>query len=173
MSFRTKPLALRGALALCGALLLAACDPGQATSPEAVVGSWLSEDVQGSGYQTLQTKQWVDLLADGTYRWTTEVRGPAGRPDDRLIETYEHSGSWKIAGDRLALRTMTGMGWRHGEGGYQADYAGEWNDQHRIEMDGDRMKLHYLTRPEQSILPYTLVFERIADTGPFPMGNGR
>ncbi|HEY7768063.1 hypothetical protein [Longimicrobium sp.] len=171
MTFCTIPLAVRRALALCGALLLAACDPGQATSTQAVVGSWRTAEVQGSGSQSLQTEQWVDLLADGTYRWTTQVRGPGGRPDDGLIETYEHSGSWKIVGDRLALRTVTGMGWRQGRGGYQADYVGEWNDQHRIEVDGDEMKLHYMTRPEQSILPYTLVFERMIDTGPFPMSR--
>jgi hypothetical protein len=173
MSFRTKPLALRGALALCGALLLAACDPGQVTSPAAVVGSWRSVEAQGSGSQSLRTDHWVDLLADGTYQWTTQVSGTGGRPEDGLIETVEHSGSWKIAGNRLGLRPITGMGWRHGQGGYQADYPGEWNYQRRIEVDGDRMELHYVTRPEQSILPYTLVFERMIDTGPVPMSHGR
>ncbi|HEX8316884.1 hypothetical protein [Longimicrobium sp.] len=173
MRLPTLPLAARRALALYGAFLLAACDPGQATSPEAVVGSWRTVQQQGSGSQSLRTEQWLDLLAEGTYRWTTQVSGTGGRPGDGLIETFEHSGSWKIVGDRLGLRTMTGMGWRHGQGGYQADYAIEWNYQHRIEVGGDQMKLHYMTRPEQSILPYTLVFERMIETGPFPMGNGR
>jgi hypothetical protein len=162
---------VRRALALCGALLLAACNPGGATSPEAVVGSWRAVEQQGSGSQSLQTQQWVDLLADGTYRWTIVVGGPAGRPGDGLIETFEHSGSWKIVGGRLGLLTVTGRGWRPGEAGYQVDYAGEWNYQHRVEVNGDRMELHYTTRPEQSVLPYTLVFERMVDTGPFPMGR--
>jgi hypothetical protein len=167
------PLALRRALSLCGAVLLAACDPGQVTSPEAVVGSWRAAEVQGSGSQPLQTEQWVDLLADGTYRWTIRVSDPARPPQDALVETFEHSGAWKVLGNRLGLRTITGMGWRQGQGGYQADYVGEWNYQHRIDVDGDHMKLHYMTRPEQSILPYTLVFERMTDTGPFPMAHGR
>jgi hypothetical protein len=172
MTFRTT-LAVRRALVLCGALLLAACDPGQATSPDAVVGSWRAVEQQGSGSQSQRTEQQVDLLADGTYRWSIHVSGPAGRPEDGLIERFEHSGSWKIEGNRLGLLTMTGMGWRRATGGYQADYVVEWNYQHRIEVDGDRMQLHYVTRPEQSILPYTLVFERMVDTGPFPMGHGR
>jgi hypothetical protein len=161
------------ALLTLGALLLSACDPGRATSPEAVVGSWLSAEVQGSGSQSLQTQQWVDLFADGTYRWSIHVSDPARPPQDALVETYEHSGSWKIAGSRLGLLTLTGMGWRRTTGGYQADYVGEWNYQHRIEVEGDQMKLHYTTRPEQSILPYTLVFERMTDTGPFPMATAR
>jgi hypothetical protein len=173
MTFRTMPLALRGALALCGALLLAACDPGQATSPEAVVGGWRTVQQQGSGSQSLQTRQWLDLLADGTYRWSIHVSDPARPPQDALVETFEHSGSWKIEGGRLGLRTITGMGWRRGTGGYQADYVGEWNYQHRIEVNGDRLQLHYTTRPEQSVLPYTLVFERMVDTGPVPQGHVR
>jgi hypothetical protein len=170
---RLSTMPVRRALATCGALLLAACDPGRATSPEAVVGSWLSAEVQGSGSQSLQTEQWVDLHADGTYRWSIHVSDPARPPQDALVERFEHSGSWKIVGNRLGLLTVTGMGWRRGQGGYQVDYAGEWTFQHRIEVDGDRMKLHYTTRPEQSVLPYTLVFERMVDTGPFPMGHRR
>jgi hypothetical protein len=167
------PLVVRRALAVCGALLLAACDPGQATSPEAVVGSWQAVEQQGSGSQSLQTHQWVDLLADGTYRWTIRVSDPARAPHEGVIEMFEHSGNWKIVGSRLGLRTVTGMGWRQGKGGYQADYAGEWNYQHRIEVDGDQMKLHYMTRPEQSSLPYTLIFERMIDVGPGPLAHGR
>ena len=172
MTFPTMPLAVRRALVLCGALLLAACDPGQATWPEAVVGSWRTVQHQGSGSQALRTEQWVDLLADGTYRWSIQVSGTGGRPEDGLVETFEHSGSWKIEGSRLGLRTVTGMGWRQGRG-YQVDYVGEWNYQHRVRVDGGRLELHYTTRPEQSVLPYTLVFERMVDTGPFPMGHGR
>jgi len=173
MRFPTMPVTILRALALCGALLLGGCDPGQATSPEAVVGSWQAVEQQGGGSQSLQIQQWVDLLADGTYLWSIHVSDPARPPHDAVVETYEHSGSWKIAGGRLGLLTMAGMGWRRGQGGYQADYVGEWNYQHRIEVEGDQMKLHYTTRPEQSILPYTLVFERMADTGPFPMAHGR
>lgn len=172
MSFRTMPLALRGALTLCGAVLLAACDPGRATSPEAVVGSWLSAQLV-SGSSSLHSEQRVDLRADGTYAWFVRISGPAGRPEDGLIETFEHSGSWKIAGGQLGLHTLSGMGWRHGQGGYQADYAGEWNYQHRLKVEGVRMELHYVTRPEQSIAPYTLVFERVADTPPGPQAHRR
>lgn len=163
---------VRRALVLCGALLLASCDPGQATtSPEAAVGTWRAVEHQGSGSQARRTEQWLDLLADGTYRWSIHVSGPAGRPVDGVIETFDHSGSWKIVGSRLGLLAETGMGWRHTQGGYQADYAGEWNYEYRVEVDGDRMKLHYLTRPEQSLLPYTLVFERMVGVAPFPMGH--
>lgn len=171
MTFRTMPLAVRRALALCGALLLAACDPGRATAPEAVVGSWQAVEQQGSKAYSLQTQQWVELHADGTYRWTIHVSDPARPPQDALVERFEHSGSWKIQGGRLGLLTMTGMGWRRGTGGYQADYVVEWNYQHRIEVEGDRMELHYITRPEQSILPYTLIFERVVDTGPVAMAR--
>jgi hypothetical protein len=171
MSLSMMPV--RRALALCGALLLAACDPGQATGPkaEALVGSWQTMQQQGSGSRALRTEQWVDLLADGTYRWTIRVSDPARPAHEGVIEMFEHSGNWKIVGGRLGLRTLTGTGWRPDGSGYQVDYAGEWNYQHRIEMDGGRLHLHYMTRPEQSILPYTLVFERMVDTGPVPMGR--
>ena len=171
---RLSTMPVRRALALCGALLLAACNPGQATSPEAeaLVGSWHAVEEQGTGSQALRTDQWLDLLADGTYRWTRQVSEPARPPQDAVVERFEHSGDWKIAGNRLGLRTMTGMGWRRGQGGYQADYAAEWSYQHRIRVDGDRLELHSFY-PGQTTVPYMLVFERMVGVAPVPMGHGR
>ena len=150
---------------LAAALLattLAACT-GDATGarPADLVGLWARDEVQ-SGTVQLHTIESLELRAEGVYSWTTAVYGPGGREADGLLDTFTHGGDWAVRDGRLALRTLHGMGWRvESPGGYQADFVAEWSPRHRIRLDGDRLQLTYLPRPEESSVVRTLVFHRV------------
>ena len=149
---------------LAAALLLAtlaACS-GDATGarPADLVGLWLREEVQ-SGTVELHTIEELELRAEGVFSWTTEVYGPGGREADGLVERISRGGDWEMRGDRLALRTLHGIGWRvDAPGGYQEDYAGQWDLRHRARLTGDRLHLTFLPEPENSSPRRTLEFQR-------------
>jgi hypothetical protein len=121
----------------------------------------------------LRTEFQIDLLADGTYHWATRIHDTIRPAGDQLVESYDHSGTWRIRGGRLGIRTTTGYMWRRGHGQSQLDYVPEWNYQHQLEVQGDRLTLLYHPTREQSITPYTRVYHRVIDTGPVPFSHRR
>lgn len=170
---RTRiPSAFAVVAAACAALVLAACNPGEATiPPDSLVGGWRAVELQGTGEQAPRTEHQIRLRADGTYQWSTRSYGAAGRPEDGLVESFEHMGSWRVQGDRLGLQTLSGFTWRPGEGTRQLDYLPRWEYRHRLEVSGDLLTLHYLPTPEMSVAPYTRVYHRFVPTSPGPTGS--
>lgn len=147
------PLAV---LALASA---AACaDSPTAPRPGELAATW---HASASDPAPLTTHQWLELRRDGTFVWTTEVYGPGGRAEDGLLETFSQGGDWDVRGDRLALRTLWGIGWTAGGGAFQADYVAAWDDRHRVRIEGGRLHLTFEPRPEDSSVRRTTVFERV------------
>lgn len=153
---------MRSLVFLVAALLLASCS-SDATGPRPAElgGTWHRSEAQPAGAAQLRTEEWLELAGDGRYTWTTEVYGPEGRAADGLVETFSSGGDWRIRGDRLALRTRFGMGWRVGTGGYQADYILQWNQRQQVRLEGDLLHVTYLPRPEDSSVRGTVVFARV------------
>lgn len=158
-----RTMAVRVVTALCGPVLLAACDPGRALSPEDVAGSWVFSDQQGSGAQAVRTEERVDLEADGTYHWTIRSSGPGGRPDDGMLASHWHTGSWRLQGSLLVLRTRVGAHWQHAAGVSQVDYADEWRYTHRLRLNGDLLTVRFLAQSPEGAGPYTRVFQRTTE----------
>ncbi|HEY0015787.1 MAG TPA: hypothetical protein VGC13_05690 [Longimicrobium sp.] len=157
------PTLLRVAFAAL-AVLLAGCDDGP-TTPDSLTGNWLAVLEQGSGQTAMRVEDRLELTDDGRYVWTTVAFGPEGRSQDGMVAWYSRSGDWGVEGDRLALRTMGGMAWEHDRGSSQLDYMPEWNQGHRLRVEGTRLLLTELPPPERSLAARTYVFQRT--TGSF------
>lgn len=149
-------LRLLAALALATA---AGCaDTATAVRPAELAATW---HASASDPAPLTTHQWLELRPDGTFAWTTEVYGPGGRVEDGLLETLSQGGDWETRGERLALRTLWGVGWAVEDGASRADYAAAWDDRHRVRIEGGRLHLTFEPRPEDSSVRRTTVFERV------------
>lgn len=150
------------------AVLLAGCDDGP-TTPDSLTGTWLSVLEQGTGASTTRVEDRLELTGDGRFVWTTVAFGAEGRSDG-MSAWFSSSGDWGVDGERLDLRTLSGMAWEHGRGWSQADYAPQWVRAHRLRMESGRLVLTELPPPERSLAPRTFVFSRTfsAFDGPQP-----
>jgi hypothetical protein len=141
------------------ALLLAGCDDGP-TTPGSLTGNWLAVVQQGSGAAATRVEDRLELTADGRYVWTTVAFGGGGRTQDGMMAWVSSSGDWGVEGDRLALRTVSGMSWEHGRGWSQLDYASQWIRAHRLRMEGATLVLAEVPPPERSLAARTYAFQR-------------
>lgn len=139
------------------AILLTGCDDGP-TTPESLTGNWLAVAAYPNGSRV---EDRLELTSDGRFVWTTVAFGAGGRTQDGMGSWFSRSGDWGVEGDRLALRTMSAMAWEEGHGWSQLEYMPEWNRQHRLRLEGERLVLSEILRPEQSSLPRTYRFEHI------------
>lgn len=162
------PALLRATFAAL-AILLAGCDDGP-TTPESLTGNWLAVLEHGTGATATRVEDRLELTADGRFVWATVAFGAEGRSQDGMVAWFSSSGDWRMEGDRLALRTFSGMSWEHGRGWSQSDYAQEWVRAHRLQMEGSRLVLIELPPPERSLAPRTYIFQRTfsAFDGPQP-----
>ena len=151
---RTVPLFRLMIAAL--AVLLSGCD-GTTTLPRSITGSWLNIAVNPGGSRV---EDRLELTADGRYVWTTAIFGSQGRTPDGMLWWLSRSGDWRVEGDRLALRTTSGMAWEHGSAVVQLEYGGEWNRDHRLRLQGDRLLLQEVLPPEMSRTPQSYAFDR-------------
>lgn len=145
------------ALAAAAVLSLGACD-SDPLREESLVGAWAAIDAP---QPNLILNYWLELDEDGSFEYRTEMYGPNGRPSDNLLESVVILGDWEVRGDRLALRSETGIRWGQGQGESQLDFAGTWDTQRRLRLRGDALSITYIPRPEQSISQYTLVYQRM------------
>ena len=152
--------ALVRVMAAALAVLLAACDDGPALPPS-LNGTWFTLAVNPGGSRI---EDRLELTADGRYVWTTVVFGAQGRTQDGMLAWFSRAGDWGVEGDRLRLRTMSGMSWEHGGGWSQLDYVPTWLSTHRLRLQDDRLVLTELPEPERSAAPRTYTFQRV--TGP-------
>lgn len=143
------------------AVLLAGCGDGP-TVPASLTGNWLAVVKQGSGATATRLEDRLELTADGRYVWTTVAFGPGGRTQDGMGMWVSRSGDWRVEGDRLALRTVSGMAWEHGRGWMQLEYAYEWSRLHRLRMESGQLVLIEVPPPERSLAARTFVFQRTA-----------
>lgn len=152
---RTSPL-LRMMIAAL-AVLLSGCGDGTTTLPRSITGSWLNVAINPGGSRI---EDRLELTADGRYVWTTATFGPQGRTEDGMLWWHSRSGDWRVEGDRLALRTTSGMAWEHGGDVMQLEYDGEWNRHHRLRLQDDRLLLHEVLPMEYSRTPRSYAFDR-------------
>ena len=152
---RTFPL-LRVMIAAL-AVLLSGCGDGTTTLPRSITGGWLTVAVNPGGSRM---EDRLELTSAGCYVWTTATFGSQGRTEDGMLWWHSRSGDWRVEGDRLALRTTSGMAWEHEGGPVQLEYDGEWNRHHRLRLQGDRLLLQEVLPPEMSRTPRSYAFDR-------------
>jgi hypothetical protein len=155
-----KPLrvsALFRVMIVALAVLLAGCDDDPSLPPS-LGGTWFTTVPNPGGSRT---EDRLELTPDGRYVWTTLVFGPQGRTQDGMLAWFSRTGDWGVEGDRLRLRTMSGMSWEHGGGWSQVDYIPTWFATHRLRLQDDRLVLTEIPEPERSSLPRTYAFQRV------------
>jgi hypothetical protein len=167
-----KPLripALLRAMFAALAIVLAGCDDGP-TTPSTLTGNWLAVLEGGDGATAWRTEDRLELTADGRFVWTTVSFGAIGRSQDGMAAWFSSSGDWRVEGERLSLRTVSGMSWEHGRGWSQVDYANDWSRAHALRFEGARLILEELPPPERSLAARTYHFDRTAGAfdGPRP-----
>lgn len=145
------------ALAAAAVLSLGACE-SDPLRDESLVGAWAAVTAP---QPEITLNYWLELDDDGSFEYRTEMYGPGGRPLDNLLESVVILGDWEVREDRLALRAETGIRWIPGQGEAQLDFAGTWDTQRRVRLQGDALSVTYIPRPEQSISEYTIVYQRM------------
>jgi hypothetical protein len=139
------------------AVLLSGCGDGTTILPSSITGNWLTVAVNPGGSRM---EDRLELTADGFYVWTTAAFGPQGRAEDGMLWWHSRSGDWRVEGDRLALRTTSGMAWEQGSAVVQLEYDGEWNRDHRLRLQSDHLLLQEVLPPEMSRTPRSYAFDR-------------
>jgi hypothetical protein len=139
------------------AVLLAGCDDDPALPPS-LNGTWLAA---APTPDATRIEDRLELTPDGRYVWTTVMFSPEGRSQDGMLGWLSRSGDWGVEGDRLVLRTLSGMSWQHGGGWSQLDYIPTWLASHRLRLQNDRLMLTELPEPERSAAPRTYTFQRV------------
>ncbi|HEX2208528.1 MAG TPA: hypothetical protein VHG93_12655 [Longimicrobium sp.] len=157
------PVLVRMAFATL-AMLLAGCGDDGLTTPASITGTWLSVHERPEVEAATRVEDRLELTSDGRYVWTRVGFGARGRSRDGMVVWSSTSGDWGVQGERLSLRALVGMTWKHDGGWSQEASLDRFGGEHGLRLEGGQLVLTEIAPAERSSVQ-AYVFQRT--TSPF------